>query len=77
MKPSAARVLVLLRRHPDGLTPLDCLDEGGGLRLSGRVLELRQMGFDIETAWESSPSGARYARYRLHEKPVQLVAGLV
>lgn len=75
IKPSAARVLVLLRRAgPVGLTPIEALDNGGGLRLSGRVLELRQAGFDIETCWETK-HGATYARYVLHEN-VQLALGV-
>lgn len=75
LKPSTARVLVLLRRAgPVGLTPIECLDNGGGLRLSGRILELRKLGHDIETAWETR-NGATYARYVLHEAPVQMAVG--
>ncbi len=76
MKPSTARVLVLLRRFPGGLTALDCLDNGGGFRLSGRILELRQMGHNIETDWQTGPHGVRYAKYRLIEKPVQMPLGI-
>lgn len=67
MKASTSRVLDLLKRAGNlGLTQIECLDNGGGLRLSGRILELRQAGFDIETAWETK-HGATYARYVLHE----------
>lgn len=75
LKPSTARVLVLLRRAgPVGLTPIEALDMGGGLRLSGRVLELRQAGYDIETCWETK-HGRTYARYVLHENE-QLALGV-
>lgn len=78
MKHSCEIVLALLRsRGPLGLTALEALENGGGFRLSGRILELRQAGFDIDTSWETGSHGVRYARYTLHEKPTQLDAGLV
>jgi len=67
LKPSARVVFELLRERPAGVTSLDALDGGAGFRLSGRILELRQAGFAIETTWETTGRGARIARYRLLE----------
>lgn len=68
MKPSTAATLALLRRKPEGVTPLDALDEIGSFRLGARVYELKQDGYDVETRWETTPSGKRIARYVLHEQ---------
>ncbi len=75
VKPQTRLVLALLRTHPDGLTPKEALEWGAGMRLSGRVLELRQAGYPVETEWETFGT-ARYARYVLHEKPEQIALGL-
>ena len=76
LKPSAIVVLELLRdRGAAGLSALEALDGGAGFRLSGRILELRQAGFDVATSWETTTRGARIARYRLVEAPVQIAAG--
>ncbi len=65
IKPSAAAALALLETHPAGVSSLDALDGGAGFRLSGRILELRQAGYPIETTWETTSGGSRIARYRL------------
>lgn len=44
----ATRILVHLKAGKK-LTPLQALNKFGTLRLSGRVLELRQAGYDIKT----------------------------
>ncbi len=72
VKPQTRTTLSLLRGFPEGLTSLEALHMGAGFRLSGRILELRQDGFDIETTWETTMNGARVARYVLREKPEQL-----
>lgn len=68
MKPQAKLVLGLLRTHPDGITTLEALVNGAGLRLSGRIFELREAGYPIETEWETTPKGARIARYKLVDR---------
>ena len=67
MKPSTATVLALLRDHPEGLTQLQCLHQGGGFRLAGRVHELRADGYRITATIRDG-----YAVYRIHEQPRQL-----
>ena len=47
-----------------GLTPLTALRRFGTLRLSGRILELRDQGHDIVTKMVTR-RGARVAEYRL------------
>ena len=74
MKPSAASILELLRRRgPSGVSPAEARLLAGCDRLAARVCELRAEGFDITTHPETC-LGATYARYRLHEAPVQLSA---
>lgn len=68
LKPSTRLVLALLRINPAGITSLDALENGAGFRLSGRILELRQAGYPIETEWTTTMAGARIARYVLVEK---------
>jgi hypothetical protein len=76
MKPQTLTVLGLLRTHPSGITTLEALVNGAGFRLSGRIHELRAAGYPIETDWETTPNGARIARYRLVDRaPGQMAAG--
>lgn len=46
------------------LTPLQALKAGWGLRLSARILELRQAGYDIKTRMVKR-GGSRVAEYSL------------
>lgn len=72
MKPGTAAVLAMLRRHPEGATALDALDEVGSFRLGARIYELREEGFKVATDWRTTASGKRIAVYRLQEAPEQL-----
>lgn len=67
VKRQTRQVLDLLRVHPDGITGLDALRDAGVYRLSGRILELRQAGFDI-----TCDRSDGYGRYVLREAPRQL-----
>ena len=51
------------------LTPLEALDLYGVWRLAARVYDLRQVGYNIITYWETNQTGKRYARYVLLESP--------
>jgi hypothetical protein len=46
------------------LTPLQALKAGFGLRLSARILELRQAGYDVKTTMVKR-GRLRVAEYRL------------
>lgn len=59
----ATRILAHLKAGKK-LTPLQALQKFGCLRLSGRVLELRQAGYDIKTKLVKR-GGSRVAEYRI------------
>jgi hypothetical protein len=46
------------------LTPLQALKAGFGMRLSARILELRQAGYDVKTTMVKR-GRSRVAEYRL------------
>lgn len=54
-------------RAKGSITSLEAVYDLNCLRLSGRIQELRNMGFNIETVMEEN-NGKRYARYYLKEK---------
>lgn len=58
--------------HCNGsITPLDALREFGCMRLSGRIYDLKNNGYDIVSTIESNKNKygdtVRYARYKLRE----------
>lgn len=67
MKPQTRATLEMLRRHPEGCTPLDALAEVGSFRLGARIWELKREGYDVETQLVNTDTGKRIARYRLRE----------
>ena len=61
-------ILKYLETHRRGLTPLDALRKFNCFRLSGRIYDLRQMGYRISTIIEEKEVDGekkRYARYIL------------
>ena len=63
------QILNYLQTHKNGISPLEALEKFGCLRLSGRVFELKEAGYDIVTNIESRTNAhgetKRYARYSL------------
>ena len=64
------QVLKYLKKHKRaGITAIDALNKLGIMRLGGRIHELREMGFDIETVEEKGKNRyghtVRYVRYIL------------
>jgi hypothetical protein len=59
------RILAHLREHPEGITPLEALNEYGCLRLSARIYDLRAEGHQITEETHTTPTGKHVARYRL------------
>lgn len=57
------RILEYLQTHK-GITPLEALEVFGCMRLSGRIKDLRNMGYLIETDIIHQ-NGKRFARYEL------------
>ena len=75
MKPATAAVLALLREAgEDGLSPIEALKAGAGMRLAARIAELREAGYAIDTDYESD-RGATFARYRLEDPDGQRSLG--
>lgn len=69
-KPTQAqRILDYMQTHRKGITPIEALNKFGCFRLSGRIFELREMGYDvvtdIETKTNENGETKRYARYSL------------
>lgn len=61
-------VLALLRdRGENGLTSLEALQRGAGMRLAHHIHVLRGEGYDIETKYEGR-GAAKYARYVLRRE---------
>ena len=67
MKGQNAAILRYLRDH-GSITPMEALNYLGVMRLSGRILELRQSGYAIRTDTYTTRNGARVARYVLEEQ---------
>lgn len=63
------RVLKHLETHKKGITPATAWERYGIQRLSGRIFELREMGYEIETLSETKKNRygvpCTYARYIL------------
>jgi hypothetical protein len=75
MKPQTRAILTLLEQHPEGITPLDALDEVGSFRLGARISDLKADGIEIRALQATDSHGHRYARYFLVEQPLQMAAG--
>ena len=50
------------------ITTMTAFRRYGITRLSGRIYDLREQGYEIDMVWETSPNGARYGRYILREE---------
>lgn len=66
------RILKYMKTHKKGITQLKALEKFGCLRLSGRIHDLRSMGYPIMTNIIEVPNRygevSRVAEYRLVEK---------
>ena len=47
------------------ISPAEALVWAGSFRLAARIKDLRDAGYNIETAMKRDSNGRRYARYRL------------
>lgn len=61
-------VLALLRTHPEGITAMDVLKAGGGMRAAARVSDLKEAGHRIES---ERVEGGTWVRYILREREEQ------
>ena len=61
-------ILRYLMTHRRGITPIDALEKFGCFRLSARISDLRELGYDIRTDLEKNTNNDGYhARYFLME----------
>ena len=62
-------ILRHLKTHKRGLTQADAVERFGCYRLSARISDLREMGYDITTEMETKKNRygtpVTYARYKL------------
>lgn len=62
-------ILKYLKKHKSGITPKEAYEKFGCLRLSARIFDLRNKGYDIVTINEQTVNrygnNVNYARYRL------------
>lgn len=49
MRTQNEKILRYLKTHKRGLTPIKALELFGCMRLSGRIFELRDMGYEISS----------------------------
>ena len=68
-KTQCTRLLRHMKKYRRGITSLDAFTMYGITRLSGRIWDLRQMGYEIETIREvkknEDGNTVQYARYVL------------
>jgi hypothetical protein len=65
-------ILYLLRRNPGGITALEALHAGAGMRLAARISDLKEQGYVIDS---ERVEGTTYVRYTIRE-PAQRELGL-
>lgn len=51
-----------------GISSIDAFKKFAITRLSARIKDLRDKGYQIDSVWEKSKKGARYVRYYLRKK---------
>lgn len=59
----------------NSISPLEALEKFGCFRLSGRIYDLRQQGYNIQMTMVKN-NGKRFASYRLIRQEKQLVMPL-
>ena len=66
------KILKYLKTHRRGITPQQAYEKFGCLRLSGRIFDLREMGYDISSTLIDVKNrygeDCRVALYKLVEK---------
>ena len=66
------KILHFMETHKRGITPLQAMDHFGCMRLSGRIHDLREMGYNISSELVDVKNRygetCRVSQYRLVEK---------
>lgn len=62
-------IIDYLKTHDKGLSPKEAIDLFGCMRLSGRIHQLKKLGYPIKTEFETKKNRfgkkVTYARYKL------------
>ena len=62
------RVILLFLESGGSLSTIDALEKFGSFRLSARIKDLRNQGYNIKTEKFKTPNGKTVARYFIPEK---------
>ena len=66
-KPTQNMIVLEHMRQYGYITPMDAVMRYDIMRLWGRIFELREQGYNIETINRRTKHGKQYAEYRLKE----------
>ena len=68
------KIIKYLLRHPKGITQADAIQRFGCYRLSARIFDIKEAGYNVTTTIEETihadGSVSRFARYFLHGEKV-------
>lgn len=68
METQTKQILAYMKRK-GSITSWDAFQDLKITRLSGRIKDMRDEGYEIETVMEESKEGRRYGRYYLIKEP--------
>ena len=64
-RPTQEELVLRYMQEYGAITSMDAFRDLNITRLSGRIYDLREQGYDIDTNYETSATGARYGVYTL------------
>ena len=62
------RAILLFLESGGSLSTMDALEKFGSFRLSARIKNLRDLGYNIQTDWFTTPNGKKVSRYYIPKK---------
>lgn len=68
METQVKQILAYMKRK-GSITSWDAFQDLKITRLSGRIKDMRDMGYEIDTVMEESEEGKRYGRYIIKKEP--------
>lgn len=69
-KPTQEELVLRYMEEHGSITAWDAFTDLNITRLSGRIYDLRDQGYDIDMNYETSANGARYGVYTLREERI-------
>lgn len=67
-KPTQEELVLRYMQEHGSITSWDAFTDLNITRLSGRIFDLRDQGYNIDMSYKTSASGARYGVYTLREE---------